>query len=107
MRILKLADFTNGWFVGNFGKGIVRTDAFEVACQEFRKGEKPTPHVHKIAKEVTVVNFGKFMANGATLSRGDVLVLEPGEPVRFKCLEDGMTTVVKIPSVPDDKYPIE
>ncbi|MFH0806313.1 MAG: hypothetical protein V1885_01135 [Candidatus Brennerbacteria bacterium] len=106
MKILNLRDSTKGWFVGDFEKGIVRSRECEVAVHYYHKGDAPDPHLHKIAKEITVIHSGKFMANGVILSSGDIMVLEPGEPVRFQCLEDGSATVVKSPSVPGDKYPI-
>lgn len=106
MQLFKLDHFTKGWFVGDFEKGIVRTKEFEVAVHTYRAGEAPEPHFHKIAKEITVIHSGKFTMNGVTLSAGDVVVLEPNEVARFTCLEDGSDTIVKIPSVPNDKYSV-
>ncbi len=70
----------------------------------YKKGDKEAKHVHKVAKEITVIVSGAFLMNGEKLEAGDVILLEPGEPADFECIEDGANAVIKTPSVLDDKY---
>jgi hypothetical protein len=38
------------------------------------------------------------------LEVGDIVLIHPNESTDFECLEDGSTTVVKIPCSKNDKY---
>lgn len=90
--------------MGDFEPGLIRTKDFEFAVKHYKAGEKEQKHVHKVAKEITVIVYGKFLMNGKELNLGDVVTLEPGEPADFECLEAGATSVIKTPSVIGDKY---
>ncbi|MBI3878949.1 MAG: hypothetical protein HY301_02665 [Verrucomicrobia bacterium] len=100
----KLDDFTRGWFVGNFSPTLVNTDAFEVAVQRYRAGDREPRHVHKIASELTVIIVGRARMNGEELGPGDIVRLKPGEPANFEAITDATTLAVKIPCVKGDKY---
>lgn len=104
MKQFKLKDFTKGWLIGDFEPNILRTKNFEFMVRSYKKGDKEAKHVHKVAKEITVIVSGVFLMNGKKLEAGDVVLLEPGEPADFECLEDGSNAVVKTPSVMGDKY---
>ena len=97
MKKYNLSDFTKGWFIGNFSPSLLQTDLFEVAIKSYKQGDNESAHYHKIATEYTIINSGKFRMNGETHTTGDIVVIEPGESTDFLCLEDGNTTVVKVP----------
>ena len=106
MEVLKLDNFTKGWVVGDFDPSIIRTKEFEVCVKHYEAGDAEDAHVHKIAKEITIINEGVYEMNGTRLEKGDIVVLEPGESAWFKCIEGGSNTVIKMPSVIGDKYPV-
>lgn len=106
MKTFNLSTMTKGWFVGNFEPTALKTDVAEVAYRRFQAGAVEDAHVHKIAREVTVIIEGRVLMNGVEYGQGSIIVLEPGESADFKALTDGATLVVKTPSVPGDKYPV-
>lgn len=101
-----LGMFTNGWIVGDFEPSIVRTKECEFLVRYYKAGDKEIGHVHKIATEITVCVNGVFVMAGQRVERGDVIYLDPGDHAEFECIEDGATAVLKMPSVPGDKYEI-
>jgi quercetin dioxygenase-like cupin family protein len=104
MKIARLADMKGGWFAGNFEPTLLRTGAFEAACKYYPAGAVEARHVHRVATEITLVASGSVRMNGHVIGAGGIVVLEPDEPADFEALEDTITMVVKVPSVPDDKY---
>ena len=104
MQVLKLSDFTKGWVVGDFEPSIIRTKEVEVSVRFYDEGYTEPAHVHKVATEITIIHDGVYDMNGTMLKRGDVMVLNPGDPTAFKCIEAGSNTVIKMPSVIGDKY---
>lgn len=104
MRIEHLDNMTKGWFLGDFNPTVYSTDLLEVAVKRYKKGEKEAEHYHKIATEITVVVSGKVRMFNTVYEAGTIIVVEPGESTAFEALEDAINTVVKIPSVPNDKY---
>lgn len=105
MKVHKLNKFNRGWFIGDFHLALTRTKDFEVAVKYYKKGDAESSHVHKVAEEMTLVVYGKCRMNDVILEKGELAVVEPGEAVEFKALEDSANVVVKIPSVIGDKYP--
>lgn len=105
MRVGRLDGMVKGWFVGDFTPTLYRSREAEVAVKHYRKGEVEDAHYHKIATELTAVISGRISINNVAYASGDVLVVEPGEVVSFAALEDATTVVVKLPSVPGDKFP--
>ena len=101
-----ISEMTLGWFVGDFSPSILQTDKFEVAYKDYKEGDFEEKHVHKIAKEITLIVKGKARMNGEIYSTGDIILLNPGEPTDFEALEDTSTVVVKTPSVTNDKYKV-
>jgi hypothetical protein len=53
----------------------------------YKKGDKEGKHVHKIAREYTLIGAGRFHMNDVILEAGDIMELQPGEPADFDCLE--------------------
>ncbi len=107
MKIQRLKDFTRGWLVGDFEPSVLKTDKFEFGIKKYQTGDEEERHYHAIAKEISVIITGKFYMNSDVLSEGDIVLLEPGESSKFKCLESGYTAVIKTPSARNDKYIIQ
>jgi len=106
MKLFRLDTMKGGWFVGNFEPTCLRTDAMEVACKMYKADARETPHVHRVATEITLIAVGRVIMNGQVFTAGDIILLEPGEAATFQVLEDAITMVVKAPSVMGDKYPV-
>jgi len=104
MKHFKLENFTRGWLIGDFEPSIIKTDQFEFGIKKYQTGEEEDEHYHKITEELSVIVCGKFEMNGMILEEGDVILLSPGDPSKFKCLESGYTAVIKKPSVKNDKF---
>ncbi len=104
MKKYNLQNFSKGWFIGNFEPSLFSTDQFEVAVKFYKKGDSETSHHHKISTEYTIVNQWRFRMKDMVLEVGDIVLIHPNESTDFECLEDGSTTVVKIPCSKNDKY---
>lgn len=104
MKVSKLKDFIKGWVVGNFEPTLLSTEEFEVAVKSYKAGDKEEKHYHKIATEITVVVSGMVLMNGVIYNSGDIITIDPNEATDFEALSDSITTVIKVPSVKDDKY---
>lgn len=104
MKKYQLDHMTNGWFVGDFSPTIIKTQDVEVAVKQYQAGAYEERHHHKVAIEITAIISGKVRMNGEYYSRGDILVIEPGESTDFEVLEDATTVVVKYPGAQNDKY---
>lgn len=104
MKKYNLNQFTRGWLIGDFEPSISRTKDFEFMIRYYKSGEFEKKHVHKIADEVTVIVKGVFLMNNEKYTEGDIIHLLPGDSTDFECLEDGITAVIKTPSVIGDKY---
>jgi len=96
---------TGGWFAGNFDPTLVKTTQFEVAVKRYKKGDYEKTHYHKVATEYTVIVSGEVEMNGQRRKAGDIIRIDPGEATDFLVLsEEAVTTVLKMPSLADDKY---
>lgn len=104
MKTANLNDMVKGWFVGNFTPTLLATNDVEVAVKEYLKGDSEERHYHKIATEITVVVSGKVRMNGVEYSKGDIVLMEPGESTDFEALENTVCSVVKFPGANNDKY---
>lgn len=106
MKTYKIDEMTKGWFVGNFEPTAIKSEAAEVAVKTYSAGDIDDAHYHKIATEVTVVLYGNVMFNDQSFSKGDVIVVEPGEVVLFRAITDAANVVVKVPGATNDKYTV-
>ena len=104
MQTAQLSAMTKGWFIGEFNPTLLPTRDVEVAVKHYCAGDAEGAHYHKIAREFTVVVSGTVRMNGRTYDAGEIVVIEPGETTDFCALTDAITTVVKIPGAPNDKY---
>lgn len=105
ISVARLEDFKGGWFIGAFSPSLCSTSAVEVAVKRYRAGDLESCHVHRIATEFTVVVEGSVEMAGAIHNAGSIVVIPAGCSTAFRALTDAITTVVKLPSVPNDKYP--
>jgi mannose-6-phosphate isomerase-like protein (cupin superfamily) len=103
MKIARLSDFTNGWFLGNFNPSLFKSEDFEVCVKNFKKGENEAPHFQRIATEVTVVLSGSVRMGEHILQVDDILTVYKGEVCDFEALTDCKVLGVKFPSLPEDK----
>ena len=102
----KILKFTKGWFIGDFEPSILKTNLFEVGLLTRYKGQDDPPHYHAIATEYNVVVSGSMTINGNFLEKGDVFIIEKNETTKSIFHEDTTLLVVKVPSVPSDKYEV-
>ena len=107
MKQANIADFKAGWFIGDFEPSVFKNPFFEVAHHSHEAGYVCDRHTHKIAQELTYIISGKLVASGKTLSAGEMFLYEPNDVAEVEVLEDVDLIVVKWPSVPSDKYPVE
>lgn len=107
MKVSKINDFKNGWFIGNFEPTLLKTKDFEVAHHFYPKGFKGEHHTHKIATEYNYILSGKLIASSQTLGPGDIFIYEPNDVSDVIFLEDTNLIIIKTPSIPDDKYKVD
>jgi quercetin dioxygenase-like cupin family protein len=106
MIITKIKDYVRGWFIGNFEPSLLKTDQFEVGLLTHKEGEEWAAHYHKESVEYNVLVSGKMIVQGKELNSGDVFVFNKGEIADPVFLEDCTLVVVKVPSIPSDKFEV-
>jgi len=104
MKITKMSEMHEGWFIGDFIPSVHRTKDFEVAYKKHSKDEIWDKHVHKVAKEINYLIKGQMLINDIKLNPGEIFVIENGEVADPRFLTDCELIVVKVPSVIGDKY---
>ncbi len=104
MDVRRIEEMRGGWFIGDFEPSVFRTSAVEVAYHKYTKGQEWPKHHHKIATEINYMISGTMTLNDTQINPGDVFVIYPGESVKPQYLEDCEVIVVKVPSIPGDKY---
>lgn len=105
MNTHKLSDMIGGWFVGGFQPTVHFTENFEVGVKRYKPGDREEYHVHKVAKEITLIVSGKVEMNGQSFGEGDIISIDPGEGTDFRAITEVVDVVVKWPSILGDKYP--
>ena len=104
MKVFRLEKMVKGWFVGDFEPTLFKTKDFEVAVKSYMANDYEKEHVHKVATEITVMVYGWARMGGETVSAGDIIMIEPGEPTDFRAITGVTTVCVKVPSVKGDKF---
>jgi quercetin dioxygenase-like cupin family protein len=104
MKIEKIKNFKNGWFIGNFEPSLFKTENFEVSVQFHAKGFIGVKHYHKKSTEYNLILKGKINICGNELSKGDIFIFSPNEISESFFMEDTEILVVKNFSDPSDKY---
>jgi|LauGreDrversion4_2_1035121.scaffolds.fasta_scaffold617702_2 quercetin dioxygenase-like cupin family protein len=107
MIVSKINNFIRGWFIGNFEPSLFKTDNFEVGYLTHKKGEKWPKHYHKESVEINYLIKGKMLIQNKELNSGDLFMFEKGEVADPIFLQDCELIVVKVPSIPNDKYLVE
>jgi quercetin dioxygenase-like cupin family protein len=103
MKITKIENYKDGWFVGNFEPSCYKTENFEVGYKIHKKGEYWEAHYHKKITEINFLISGKMTIQNQELNSGDVFVIYPNEIADPVFLEDCYLCVIKTPSVVGDK----
>ena len=103
MKISKLSDMKDGWFIGNFFPTAFSTTAFEVCYKKHYKGELWDTHYHEFSTEINLLISGKMTINGIELNDGDIFTIEPHYVSSPIFLEDCTLIIIKTPSIPGDK----
>jgi quercetin dioxygenase-like cupin family protein len=106
MKITKLSEMHRGWMIGNFEPSVLKTDAFEVAYLNHKKGEIWPKHYHAIAVEYNLLVRGSMKVCGRKISPGEIFIIEPNEVADPIFYEDCEIVCIKTPSIPGDKYEI-
>jgi quercetin dioxygenase-like cupin family protein len=104
MRFDRLDRMVRGWFIGDFEPTTLKTQACEVGIKHYKRGDYEERHHHRIATEITVITEGEVEMCGKRFSKGDIIVIEPGDSTDFRALTDAANVVVKIPGAKNDKY---
>jgi mannose-6-phosphate isomerase-like protein (cupin superfamily) len=104
LRRHRLEEMVGGWFVGDFEPSAFRTGDAEVCLKEHRAGERWPAHMHARATEVNLLVSGRMRVNAEEVAAREIFLIEPGEIAAPEFITDCMVVVVKVPSVPGDKY---
>ena len=114
MDISKIDDMKGGWFVGDFEPSAWKTNTFEVAVHDYKKGDEKEAHYHKLGTEINLLLEGKLILRNydgkgtdQKLIKGDIFIMHPFEIADPLFLEDSKIVVIKTPSVQGDKYLVE
>lgn len=108
MKLYKLGAMKDGWFAGDFSPAAYKTKTFEVAWKVHKKNEDWSRHYQKEATEINLLVRGQMLLEAESgeaicVSAGDIFIIEPGEAIKPKFIEDCEVVCVKTPSLPDDK----
>ncbi|MFH0942919.1 MAG: hypothetical protein V1810_01970 [Candidatus Beckwithbacteria bacterium] len=106
MKKFKLKNMRGGWFVGNFQPTAFKTKHFEVGYKLHKKGERWPKHYHQQTTEINYLIKGRMKLNRAEFKSGDIFMIEPGEIAKPEFLQTCQLIVVKVPSLPKDKYEV-
>lgn len=101
MKIDRIENMWNGWFVGDFEPNVYRTKDFEVGCRVHLKQEDHDAHYHTEVREINYIVRGKMRIQGEVLGKGDIFILEPYEISDAEFLEETEIVCVKTPSAND------
>ena len=104
---MRLEDSNRGWFVGNFAKAAIQTDACEVSYKYHSKGEFWPLHYQEIITEINLLTKGKMKMHGKILNPGDIFILYPYEIADPEFITDCEVVCVKVPGITNDKVVVE
>lgn len=107
MNVVSGDTMRGGWFIGDFEPSVHKTSLFEVCYKVHEKNEVWPVHCHKLSIEINYLIKGKMIIGDTELNTGDIFTIDPCEVVAPIFLERCEIIVVKIPSIPKDKYVME
>lgn len=101
---MNVNNFIKGWLVGNFDPSLIKTKDIEIGLKRYKAGEKDAKHYHRETTEYTVVISGVVSLLNKIWKQDDIIVINPNIENEFECIEDACLLVIKIPSIPSDKF---
>jgi hypothetical protein len=107
MKKYKFDIMKRGWFIGDFSPSVLKTKKFEVGYLSHKKNEKWETHYHKKSIEYNLLVKGKMKINGKTINKGEIFVFKKGEICSPVFLKNCEIVVVKVPSLPTDKFVVK
>ncbi|MEK6883116.1 MAG: hypothetical protein AABY22_26055 [Nanoarchaeota archaeon] len=107
MKIYKLKNMKDGWFLGNFKPTVYKIEQVECCYRIHKKGEYWPKHFHKKTIEINLLIKGKMKICGKIINKNDIFVIKPFEIAKPEYLQDCHIFIVRIPSIPDDKFIIK
>jgi len=93
-----------GWFIGDFEPSVLRTEDFEVGVVKHKKGEEWKAHLHKRSTEYNLLLDGEMTIQKTKIKAGDIFIIEKKEIADPVFEKDCRVLVVRVPSLPKDKY---
>lgn len=104
MKLFKMDEMKDGWFVGDFTPTSFQTKEFEACYKKHPKDSAWDTHYHKLSTEINLLIKGKMIVQGKTLTSGDIFIISPYEVADPVFLEDCFVICLKTPSSPGDKF---
>lgn len=106
MQLFDFNHFQGGWFIGNFLPSILHTSMFEVCYKRHTKGEAWPAHYHKEGVEYNLLVRGTMKMHGKIIEPNTIFIMEPYEVADPEFLEDCEVLIIKVPSIPGDKFEV-
>lgn len=106
MKVISETSMHRGWFIGNFEPSVFKTEQFEIGVLKHQAGEHWPAHYHKEAIEINYLISGSMTVQGILLQSGDIFIIDKGEIADPVFHTDCTVVVVKMPSIPSDKYEV-
>jgi mannose-6-phosphate isomerase-like protein (cupin superfamily) len=103
MKVLKMSDMKDGWFVGDFEPTAWHTKDFEVNHRVHPQGQFWDMHYHDRVTEINYLIKGKMQMQDTILNAGDIFIMYPWEITKPEFLEDCEIICVKVPSGNDKR----
>lgn len=106
----KIDNYKNyrNWIIGNFEPSLLKTEDFEIAVFNIKKGEKSDRHYHSKSVELNIIISGECLVNCSgikhKLKAGDIFCFPPKVKSDVHYTSDTVLIVIKTPSIPGDKH---
>uniref|UniRef100_A0A6C0DS33 Nucleotidyl transferase domain-containing protein n=1 Tax=viral metagenome TaxID=1070528 RepID=A0A6C0DS33_9ZZZZ len=96
VEILKLENFFNGWFIGDFEPSVLKKSGVELAVMNKKKGVGANDfHYHENCIEINVLIKGKMKVNNKYIQENEIFIFNPNVPSIYEYLEDCTFVVFK------------
>jgi hypothetical protein len=104
VKVFKLENFTNGWFIGDFEPSLLKNSGVELAVMNKKKGiDVNNFHYHEHCTEINVLVKGKLIVNNQVVNENDIFIFEPYVPSICNFVEDCTWVVFKNKPSNNDK----
>jgi dTDP-glucose pyrophosphorylase len=104
VKIYKLENFINGWFIGDFEPSILKNSGVELAVMNKKKGVGINDfHYHENCIEINVLIKGKMKVNNKYIQENEIFIFNPNVPSIYEYLEDCTFVVFKNKPSNNDK----